>query len=45
MKYIIQKDEILGYWIIWELYLNCKIDIYHGKTKKECKEWLKSHEV
>lgn len=45
MKYIILKDKILNCYIVWEIYTNYKIDIYHGKTKKGCKEWLKSHEV
>lgn len=45
MKYLIQKDSILNCWVVWELYLNCKVDVFHGKTKKECKKWLEYQEV
>lgn len=35
-KYIISKDELIGCWVLWELHRNHKIDIFHGKNKKEC---------
>lgn len=41
-NYEIEKDNILKYWIIWEVHPNYKVDVFHGNTKKECKEWLKN---
>ena len=41
MKYSIEKDIYLNCWIVWErISKNAQNDIYHGKTKKECKKWL-----
>lgn len=40
MKYKIEKDKYLGVWIVWEVHTNYSIDKYHGKTKRECKQWL-----
>ena len=40
MKYEIVKDTILNKWVVWEVHTNYKIDRYHGKTKKECKQWI-----
>lgn len=42
MKYNIEKDKYLNKWIVWEVYENYSIDRLHAKTKKECKEWLKT---
>jgi hypothetical protein len=42
MKYVIEKDIYLGCWVVWErLSKNAELDIYHGRTKRVCKEWLK----
>lgn len=38
----IEKDNILKCWIVWEVHRNYKIDRFHSKTKKGCKEWLKA---
>ena len=40
MKYRIEKDSYLDCWIVWEVHLNYCIDIFHGKTKKECREFI-----
>ena len=42
MKFEIKKDSILKCWIVWEKHPNYLIDIYHGKTKKECLLWIKT---
>ena len=39
--YVIEKDKILNCWIIWEVHRNYKIDRFWGKTKRECKEWIR----
>jgi hypothetical protein len=39
-KYIIEKDPYLNIWILWQPYYFSFIDIYHGKTKKECEKKL-----
>ena len=41
MKYEIEKDNVLNCWVVWEVHKNHKIDRFHGKLKRECKEWLK----
>jgi len=40
--YQIEKDVYLNCYIVWEVHNNYKVDVKHGKTKKECKQWLKS---
>ena len=40
MKYEILKDDALGCWVVWEIHKNIRIDIYHAKTRKECRLWL-----
>ena len=37
----IEKDKYINRWIVWECHKNYKIDRFHGKTKKECKEFIK----
>ncbi len=39
-KYEIEKDLILGCWVVWECHRNYKIDRFQAKTKRECKEWI-----
>lgn len=36
----ILKDKYLKCWVVWEIHNNYMVDLFHGKTKKECKEWL-----
>lgn len=36
----IVKDDILKCWIVWEVHRNIKIDVFHARTKKECKQWI-----
>lgn len=45
MKYVIEKDNILNCYIVWEVYPNHKVDVFHGRTKRECKEWIKSIKI
>lgn len=40
-NYQIEKDKILGCWVVWEVHPNYKVDSFHAKTKRECKEWVK----
>lgn len=40
MKYRIEKDSYLDCYIVWEIHLNYAIDLYHGKTEKECREFI-----
>lgn len=40
MKYETKKDKYLGVWIVWEVHTNYSVDRFHGKTKRECKQWL-----
>lgn len=39
-NYNIEKDKILNCWIVWEKHPNYSVDIYHGKLKRDCKQWL-----
>ena len=39
-KYFIEKDKILGYWIVWKKEKNLNIQVYKAYTKKQCKEWI-----
>lgn len=39
--YEIEKEKILNCWVVWEVHPNYKVDIFHAKTKKECKEQIK----
>lgn len=42
-KYDIRKDIYVGGWIVWErITKNFEQDIHHGRTKRECMEWLKN---
>lgn len=41
MKYVIEKDNILKCWIVWEIQGSLKIDRFRG-LKRECKQWLKT---
>ena len=43
MKYIIEKDNILKCFIVWEVHQNYKIDRFRG-LKRECKKWLEFQE-
>lgn len=45
MTYEIKKDLILNCYIVWEVHTNYKVDVFHGRTKRECKKWLESQEV
>lgn len=40
-KYKIEKNNLVGCWLIWEIYKNYWVDIYHGKYKKDCIKKLK----
>ena len=40
-RYEIKKSEILGCWLIWEIYKNYWVDIFHSKYKKDCINKLK----
>lgn len=43
MKFDIKKDKYLNCWIVWLKFgISSWLDICHKKTKKECKEWLKT---
>lgn len=42
-KYFIEKDKILGLWIVWEREKNINIQVYKAHTKKQCKEWVGDH--
>ena len=42
-KYFIEKDKILGLWIVWEREKNINIRVYKAHTKKQCKEWIGDH--
>jgi len=37
----VKKDKYIGQWIVWEVHQNYKIDRFHARTKRECKEWMK----
>ena len=39
-KYFIEKDKILGLWIVWKKEKNLNIQVYKAHTKKKCKEWI-----
>ena len=41
MKYEIEKDKILGCWIVWEVHNNYKVDVYKSRLKRDCKNWIK----
>lgn len=40
MNYKIEKDKILGKYIVWEKHNNYSIDRFRG-YKYECQEWIK----
>ena len=43
MNYKIEKDKILGKYIVWEVHKNYMIDRFRG-YKYQCEEWLKKNE-
>ena len=43
MNYEIKKDPYLNCYIVWECHNNYMIDMYHGRLKRECKQWLKEN--
>lgn len=45
MTYIIKKDKILNCYIVWEVHTNYKVDVFHARTKRECKKWVEYQEV
>lgn len=44
MNIKIEKDLYMGCWVVWEVHNNYSIDIYHAKTKRECKRWLSAED-
>lgn len=44
MKFRIEKDDYVNCYIVWEIHTNYAIDIFHGKTIKACKEFIKELE-
>lgn len=42
-NYSIEKDKILNCWIVWEIHPNYKVDIYHGRLKRDCKKWMEEN--
>lgn len=48
MSYKIEKDKILGKYIVWEIHRNYLEQVFTPKSKKlreqkkECKEWVKN---
>lgn len=38
--YKIEKEKLLNCWIVWEIHSNYLVDIYHGKTKRDCKKFI-----
>lgn len=42
-NYNIEKDKILNCWIVWEVHSNYMVDIYHGRLKRDCKQWLEEN--
>lgn len=43
MKYVIEKDEYLNTYIVWEIHRNYKVDRFKG-FKYQCEEWLNEKE-
>ena len=42
-KYIIEKDDYLNTYIVWEIHRNYKVDKFKG-FKYQCEEWLNAKE-
>ena len=42
-KYFIEKDKILGLWIVWEREKNINNQVYKAHSKNQCKEWVGDH--
>ena len=40
MKLEILKDKYINCWVVWEVHCNYSVDLFHAKTRKECKEWI-----
>lgn len=38
--YVIEKDNVLNCYIVWEVHKNYKIDRFRSKLKRDCKEWI-----
>lgn len=44
IRYEIEKDKILGRYIVWECYTSCKVHVFDSKLKKECVKWIEKKE-
>lgn len=42
-NYKIEKDNILNYYIVWEIHKNYEIDIYKSKLKMNCKRYVEKN--
>ena len=40
-NYIIEKDDMYGKYVVWEVLGSLKVECFKG-LKKECKEWIKN---
>lgn len=38
--YSIEKDSILNCYIVWEVYKNCKAEVFRARLKRDCTKWL-----
>ena len=43
MELEILKDKYLSCWVVWGVRKNYMVDLFHAKTKRACKEWVKKH--
>lgn len=39
------KDNVLKCWIVWEVHRNYRVDRFHARTKKECRQWISKNGV
>lgn len=40
VNYVIEKDNILDCYIVWEIHRNYRIDRFRANLKKDCKRWI-----
>lgn len=45
MKYTIEFEKVLNQWVVFKVDKNAKFEVFRNKTKKCCKEFIKTMEV
>jgi len=43
-NYKIEKDPYLNKYVVWEVHINYKVEVYRNRLKRLCTEWVKENE-